>query len=160
MNTQTAFRHIFQLVLAGLLVIGISACTDQPDDDAMLSDTVGVDTAGTMTHDMGEMDGMHMDTVRVTLVEYDIDMPSTLPAGHTIFRVTNEGTMEHNFEVEGHGNEEVFPQDLQPGESQTMEVDLQEGSYVVYCPVGDHRSRGMEVDLTVELSMDTGRMTP
>lgn len=97
---------------------------------------------------MGDM--MGSDTVDVVLVEYDINMPSTLPAGTTIFRITNDGTMAHNFEVEGQGSEDVFPQDLQPGDSRTMEVDLQEGSYVVYCPIGDHRSRGMEVNLTVE----------
>lgn len=150
MNTAS-FRHGFQLVLFGLLVISLGACTDQPEEDGILGDTTAMptDTAGTMMGETGRMD-----TVEVSLVEYDINMPATLPAGHTVFRVTNDGTMEHNLEVEGQGSEDVFPQNLQPGETQTMEVDLQEGSYVVYCPVGDHRSRGMEVDLTVEPSAE------
>lgn len=156
-TTNTAsLRHVFQLVLIGLVIISLAACTDQPDEDGLLGDTTAMpmDTAGTMMGDTGRMDGMRTDTVEVSLVEYEINMPTTLPAGHTIFRVTNDGTMEHNLEVEGQGSEDVFPQNLQPGETQTMEVDLQEGSYVVYCPVGDHRSRGMEVDLTVEPSAE------
>lgn len=155
MNTAS-LRHVFQLVLISLVVISLAACTDQPEEDGLLDDTTAMpmDTAGTMMDQNRSMDGMRMDTVEVSLVEYDINMPATLPAGHTIFRVTNDGTMEHNIEVEGQGSEHVFPQNLQPGETQTMEVDLQEGSYVVYCPVGDHRSRGMEVDLTVEPSAE------
>ena len=154
-NTASPLRHVLHVTLTALVIVGLAACTDQPDDDAMLGDTTAMpmDTTGGMGN-MGHMTGS--DTVEVALVEYDINMPSTLPAGTTIFRVTNEGTMAHNFEVEGQGSEEVFPQDLQPGESRTMEVDLQEGSYVVYCPLGDHRSRGMEVDLTVEPSPGTG----
>ncbi len=154
MNTRPGFRRVFRVMLTGLIVITLSACTNQPDDDGIMDDTVGMpmDTVGGMTGEMGHMDGMHMDTVEVSLVEYDIDMPTTLPPGHTVFRVTNEGTMEHNFEVEGQGREEMFPQNLQPGEMQTMDVDLQAGTYVVYCPVGDHQSRGMQMSLTVAAS--------
>lgn len=154
-TTASPLRHAFRLVLIGFVAVGLSACTDQPDNDGMIGDTTAMpmDTAGTM---MGDMDTMRSDTVDVGLVEFDINMPTTLPAGRTIFRVTNEGTAEHNFEVEGQGMEHVFPQNLQPGETQTMEVELQEGSYVVYCPVANHRSRGMEVNLTVEPSAATG----
>ena len=46
------------------------------------------------------------ETVAVSLMEFAIDMPSELPAGPTTFEITNDGTIEHNFEVEGQGIEE------------------------------------------------------
>lgn len=90
------------------------------------------------------------EAVSVQLDDFSIEMPRTLPAGPTTFRVTNVGAVEHNFEVEGQGIEEEFDEDLEPGESRTLEVDLEAGEYSVYCPVGDHEDRGMTLTLTVE----------
>jgi glucose/arabinose dehydrogenase/uncharacterized cupredoxin-like copper-binding protein len=90
------------------------------------------------------------EAVQVSLVDGSIEMPDTLPAGPTTFEVTNNGTMEHNFEVEGGDIEEEFEENLQPGETQTMEIDLPAGEYHVYCPVADHAAQGMELTLTVE----------
>lgn len=161
MNKNRSTRHFLHIVLAGVVVVGLSGCTDRGDEELAPDDTLAVagDTTGMMMNDPGGMQAdpgamqghmaMEGDTVEVSLVDHDINMPSTLPPGFTVFRVTNQGDEEHNFEVEGQGDEHVFPQDLQPGETQTMEVDLQEGSYVVYCPVSNHRSLGMELNLTV-----------
>jgi len=88
-------------------------------------------------------------TVDVSLVEFAIEMPNSIPAGTVTFNVTNNGTVEHNFEIEGTGLEQVFEMNLQPGETQTMTVDLPAGTYEVYCPVGDHHDQGMELELTV-----------
>jgi glucose/arabinose dehydrogenase/uncharacterized cupredoxin-like copper-binding protein len=88
-------------------------------------------------------------TVQVSLVDGAIGMPDSLPAGPTVFEVTNNGTVEHNFEIEGQGIEQEFETDLQPGEIRTMEINLLPGEYEVYCPVGDHREHGMELTLTV-----------
>ncbi len=89
------------------------------------------------------------DTVAVSLTEYMIAMPAELPAGPTTFSITNDGTVEHNFEVEGQGIEEELAENLAPGASGTLEVDLQPGSYEIYCPVGHHADEGMRVELTV-----------
>jgi uncharacterized cupredoxin-like copper-binding protein len=87
--------------------------------------------------------------VDVSLTEFAIDMPTELPAGPTTFVVTNDGTIEHSLEIEGQGIEEELEPHLQPGESGTLEVDLAPGTYEVYCPVGNHREQGMELELTV-----------
>lgn len=87
--------------------------------------------------------------VQVSLVQWDIEMPETLPPGPTVFEVTNNGTFEHNFEIEGQGIEQVFDQNLASGETRTLEVDLPAGEYRVYCPVSNHAERGMELTLTV-----------
>lgn len=110
----------------------------------------GVDTAAD-----GEADGPSpaaSETARsvdVGLTEYRIDMPRSVPAGPTVFHVSNDGTEEHNFEVENGGMEEALDENLAPGETAMLEVDLEPGTYEVYCPVDDHDERGMRLDLEV-----------
>lgn len=109
----------------------------------------GPATTATALEGGGELDATPGGAVEVTLTDFRIDMPSTLPAGPTTFRVTNAGKAEHNFEVEGEGIETKLAQNLQPGESGSLEVDLQPGTYHVYCPVANHEERGMEMELMV-----------
>ncbi len=107
----------------------------------------------------GPEDGTAQDTaadeavaVDVSLAEWAIDAPTTLRAGRVTFNVVNDGTVPHNFEIEGEGIETLLDFDLQPGESTELEVDLEPGTYEVYCPVGEgsHRAQGMNLELTVE----------
>ncbi|HEV2066713.1 MAG TPA: cupredoxin domain-containing protein [Thermomicrobiales bacterium] len=112
--------------------------TPAPDETAVTPDA---EAASPVTQTAG--------TVEVTETEFAIDMPTELPAGPTTFVVTNAGTAEHNFEVEGQGIEEAFEQNLQPGETRELQVNLEPGTYEVYCPVGDHEDRGMRLELTV-----------
>lgn len=97
--------------------------------------------------------------VEVGLIEHEINMPDSIPAGPTVFEVTNNGSAPHNFEIEGQGIERVFEVNLQPGETQTMEVDLVPGSYTIYCPVGNHRQMGMELQLNMT-EADMAQATP
>jgi uncharacterized cupredoxin-like copper-binding protein len=88
-------------------------------------------------------------TVEVTLVDGQIQMENSLPAGPTTFNIVNNGTHEHSFEIEGGELEEELEPHLQPGESGTLTVDLPVGTYEVYCPVADHQAQGMTMQLTV-----------
>jgi len=87
------------------------------------------------------------DAVAVSLREFMIDMPAELPAGATTFEITNEGEFPHNFEIEG--VTDGFDDNLEPGDSGTLELDLEPGTYEIYCPVGDHAAQGMMLELTV-----------
>jgi plastocyanin len=90
-------------------------------------------------------------TIEMTASDFAFD-PSAVQVdqtGSVTFRLTNDGTFPHALEIEGQGIEEATAT-LQPGESGEVTVDFgEEGSYVLYCPVGDHRDRGMEGELTV-----------
>ncbi len=148
------------LALIGVALMGCppeeeTATEPPPEDPAMMEEPVEMDDADDMD-DMDDADEMddtdetaEMDSVEVTLIDGEIQMLETLPAGMTTFVITNSGDAVHNFEIEGDGIEEVLEDDLEPGESALMEVDLEPGTYEVYCPVADHAEEGMRMTLTV-----------
>ena len=73
-----------------------------------------------------------------------------MQAGTVTFKATNDGSVDHNLEVEGPEGEQELEQDLAPGQSGTLTVDLSKpGKYEFYCPVGGHRDLGMEGEITV-----------
>jgi uncharacterized cupredoxin-like copper-binding protein len=120
-------------VLSGLL-LALAACTTEGDEQA---------TEGTPAATAGGAN------IEVSLSEFAIEMPESVPAGVIAFDVGNVGSMPHNFEIEGESVEEVLPEDVQPGDSATLEVELAPGTYTVYCPIGNHREQGMERQLEV-----------
>jgi plastocyanin len=90
-------------------------------------------------------------TIEVHLSEYKLN-PSTVSVdtpGTYTFKAVNDGQSVHALEIEGHGVEEET-EDIQPGESAEITVDLQEaGDYELYCPVDDHRAMGMDGSVDV-----------
>jgi uncharacterized cupredoxin-like copper-binding protein len=89
-------------------------------------------------------------SVEVKLTEYKIEMPASVSAGATTFKVTNTGKEAHGFEIEGNGIEKALKPRLKKGESGSLQVDLKPGTYEVYCPVLGHKRRGMSLNLTVK----------
>jgi uncharacterized cupredoxin-like copper-binding protein len=73
----------------------------------------------------------------------------SLSAGTYTFEVVNEGSGTHDFVVERDGNDVAGTENIAPGASTTLTVDLEPGEYVFYCSVADHRAMGMEVTVTV-----------
>ena len=76
--------------------------------------------------------------------------PPTIPvdAGTVTFKLTNNGETSHALEIEGNGIEEGSDT-IGPGESTELTVDLAEGEYEIYCPVGNHKDMGMVGTVTV-----------
>ena len=90
--------------------------------------------------------------VQVRLSEWKVALtPATVPSGPVVFRVTNAGSIDHAFEVEGQGVERSTPQ-LKPGADTALEMTLAQGNYETYCPVGkgSHRMLGMKGMLNVQ----------
>ena len=88
--------------------------------------------------------------VEVQLTEHHIDMPKSIEHGKTAFVVHNSGKEKHNFEIQGEGIEKKFMADLGPNDSKVLHVTLKPGTYKVTCPVKDHESEGMRMNLTVK----------
>jgi uncharacterized cupredoxin-like copper-binding protein len=119
------------------------------------------------------------ETVDITLQEFAIGVtPSSVPAGEVTFEVTNEGpedvhefvvlrtdlaptelpTDENGVVLEEGGGIEVFDEieDIPVGESESLTLDLDGGSYVLICNIWDedeqeaHYAEGMRASFTVE----------
>ena len=71
---------------------------------------------------------------------------STVAAGRITIVAKNEGALTHGLGLEGLGTEQF----IRPGDTLTREVTVRPGTIIVYCPVSDHRSRGMQATLTVQ----------
>jgi len=100
-------------------------------------------------------------TIAVSEQEFSI-MPRSISLTQTgtyTFKVTNDGQIPHALEVEGQGVEQKTAP-IQPGSSATLTVDLpKNGSYEVYCPIDDHRSKGMEASMAVGGMAGSGTTT-
>jgi len=87
--------------------------------------------------------------VTVDETEFRLDLSQTgLEPGTYTFVVRNAGATDHALELEGPGIDEAATSILAPGESAELTVTLEEGSYVLYCPVEDHAERGMKLELS------------
>jgi uncharacterized cupredoxin-like copper-binding protein len=77
--------------------------------------------------------------------------PSTVTVdapGTYTFEAMNDGGVDHALEIEGNGIEERTDT-IAPGESASVNVDLEAGTYEMYCPISNHRDLGMSGEITV-----------
>jgi plastocyanin len=90
-----------------------------------------------------------LETIEVTMREYRIE-PATIkldePGVYT-FLITNAGSVEHVFEVEGKGLESEIT--VVPKETVDWTLRLPVGRYEVVCPLDEHEEKGMEASLIV-----------
>jgi plastocyanin len=140
---------------AGVLALGLAACggnSTTSAGSAPTSSTAGSAAAGTASSGSASASGSDTAGTTVTATEADFSIAlssSTLPAGTYTFTVKNAGKATHSLTVEGPGGVDMTSDTVQGGQSTTMTVTLQPGTYDVYCPIGNHRGMGMETTLTV-----------
>jgi len=90
-------------------------------------------------------------TVQVKLSEWKVALsPATIPPGTVRFEITNTGKVPHALEIEGRGIEKSTPR-IAPGDRATLTLNLRDGTYEAYCPVGrgSHKMLGMATHLSV-----------
>ena len=90
----------------------------------------------------------------IGLSEWKIESPmDTLPAGRYTFRVENTGSRQHALDIEGNGKEWETG-DIRPGGASELTVELEPGTYELYCPVEEkdveHDDRGMKRKIVVK----------
>jgi len=83
--------------------------------------------------------------VKVRLSDNKLELLNEKPIGPglTVFEVTNEGKTEHGFVIEGMDVSQMLDENLKPGETKTISVELKPSGYRIYCPLDDHRNKGM-----------------
>lgn len=131
-------------VVAGAMAL-VGCGGDDETTSSAASTTESTDTAAAGGGGSGE-------SIPVSETEFAIDPADpTVKAGTVSFEVTNDGSITHNLEIEGPDGEQKLDQDLEAGDSGTLEVDLSKpGTYEWYCPISNHRDQGMEGEVTVE----------
>jgi uncharacterized cupredoxin-like copper-binding protein len=145
-TTRRSYAPAAAIAAALVLVLAVSSCGGDEGEDTIAAPTTTTEGATGATGAQGEAQ-----TVDVSETEFAIDpVNPRVNAGTVTFDVSNDGELVHNLEVEGGGVEETLEQDLQPGDSGELTVELEPGSYEWYCPIGDHAEQGMEGELTVE----------
>jgi iron uptake system EfeUOB component EfeO/EfeM len=89
--------------------------------------------------------------VPVTVSEWKVTLArDTVRAGSVTFRVKNDGSVVHGFQVLGEGVDKGTPQ-IAAGQSASLTVNLKPGTYEVYCPMAEnsHKMAGMSKKITV-----------
>lgn len=127
------------------------AADDQAGDD-QAADDQAADDAEPPADDQANAADDGVNVVGVVLTEFEIRMPTVLPAGPTQLNITNIGTLPHNLVIEGPGGTGTLNANLDPQTSGQLTGDFVPGTYTVFCPVGNgaHRANGMELTVTFE----------
>jgi uncharacterized cupredoxin-like copper-binding protein len=68
---------------------------------------------------------------------------ASVPSGAVTFNIKNDGTVDHEFEIQGNGIDQKTGT-ITPGQSTTLKVNLTAGKYEVWCPVPGHKELGMD----------------
>jgi uncharacterized cupredoxin-like copper-binding protein len=145
MRFKRRFAALF--VVAVAVAVPIAGCGGGDDNDNTSADTGGATEASTGAAATGSGK-----TVDLTAVDYKFNpSDSTLNQGDVTFRLTNDGQTGHSLEIEDvNGQDEEIEGEVQPGDSNTLTVNLPPGKYEFYCPVDDHKEMGMEGEITVK----------
>jgi plastocyanin len=146
---HSRWRFVALLAVGAAFAVPVAGCGDDDDDDG--GGEAGATATATQAQETAPAGGGGGETVDMSLTDFALNPANpTVQAGSVTFNVTNDGQAPHALEVEGPGGE-VETETLSGGGSEKLTVDLNEpGSYVIYCPVGNHRQMGMEGQVTVE----------
>ncbi len=150
-------------IFAAAVLMTLNACGDDDDDDSTPSD------ASSDSRSDGGDAAVRGTAVDVTMADYMFTLSrSSVPAGTVTFTATNNGTHPHEMVIvqtdlppamlptamDGSVDEEMLDvadeiEEIEPGSSDTLTLDLDAGTYVLFCNVDDHYSRGMYIAFTV-----------
>lgn len=149
-----------------ILALLLAACTGSPDTTSSGSGDVPSETAttsapgaatpsgsdpssaSTASTAPAEPDAAESAVVEVSAVEFTYIVSTTeVPAGTVVFELRNDGGADHDLVLEGGPGGATAV--IGPQETATLSVDLDPGTYTLYCSIGNHRALGMEFQITV-----------
>lgn len=141
---MTTRRPLRLAAISAALALTVAGCGDESRDEASTTNTTPAPAQAT-TEKQAEP-GIAVTEREFAIEPKDVEVPK---AGTVTFTIRNAGGTEHALEVEGpKGEEETDP--IAPGASATLKVVLDKpGRYEWYCPIGDHKDRGMRGTIVV-----------
>lgn len=137
-----------------VLLLATAGCGEQAGQDARVeeADRLMEDTlaGNTSTAD----DAPNRNEMTFILEEWTIRLgQDTTTAGPARFRVRNYGDFGHGFVAERDGQQWTI-EEIPPGEWAHLDLELEPGTYRLYCPIeddeGDHSEQGIEAFLHVQ----------
>lgn len=132
-------RKVFT-TLAALPVLALSACSSGDGDPAV----------ATATESGATSNAVNSTQIIVSENEFSINVPNPqLTPGTYTFVVENSGSVSHDLVIEGPGVESRRTPRIESGGSGELSVNLEPGSYTLWCSVGNHRELGMSTEITV-----------
>ena len=141
-RTGTARTRLTGAAAAGGLALLLSACGGS--STAKTADAGG--TAGSPPASAAAA-GM---SVTATETEFGIALSQTsFSPGTYTFTVVDKGHATHALTVSGPGLAATSSSNVNGGESTSMTVTLQKGTYRLFCPIGNHAQLGMDTKITV-----------
>jgi len=152
-------KILLTIIISAAISFGVARAQEGPaekakdvaEDTAEATKEAAKDTAHGVKKAVKEVTGAATGhRVNVTMTEYHFDMPATAKAGKTTFVIKNAGRKEHAFEIKGQGIDQKLSPNPKPGQTATLQVDLNPGSYNINCPLPFHTMRGMKTTLTVK----------
>jgi plastocyanin len=130
----------------GLAAVVLSAAACGGGSSTSTANTSATTAGGTAASGTAAGGGTVV-TVGETEFKLALSTSSFSPGAYT-FKAVNNGKIVHSLEITGPGVQATTP-DLQPGQSAELHVNLQDGSYDVFCPIDSHKSLGMNAEITV-----------
>ena len=129
-HRPTISRGRAAAVALALLASTLAGCSRESDEN----------TAGGGDTSPGQV------AIEVELTDDAIEMPDEIPAGSVAFEVTNSGTLEHGFTIEG---TDASLDSLAPDQRDTVTVVLEPGTHTAFSAVESDRSDGLERSFAV-----------
>ena len=122
-------RTLLSLAGAAALAITLTACGDSGDDSASSSDCTTTSSSVTVAAE---------DALKFDADSYEAE------AGCVELNYTNEGSIAHTLLIKGKSGFK-----LSIGDTDTGTIELEPGTYTLFCDVAGHEAAGMKADLTV-----------
>ncbi len=139
-------RTIIALAVAAAVFAGCGGDDDEPESAATPAPTQEETAAEPAAGGGGE--ALTLSSPEDGSLRFDKE-ELTAPAGSVSITYSNPSQVPHAVAIDGNGVDESG-ETVTASDAPPLTVDLDPGEYAFYCPVGQHRSAGMEGTLTVE----------
>jgi uncharacterized cupredoxin-like copper-binding protein len=147
---RTLPRLVRGVAVLALGLGALTACGGSSDNSGSAA-TTSSSAAASSTAASESSGGGQSQSLTATETNFKITFDKTdLTAGSYDITVDNKGSATHNLTVEEDGTVKAKTDNLAPGASATLTVDLDAGEYVFYCSIDGHRAMGMELTVQVK----------
>lgn len=135
-----------RVVTAATLVLLLGACSSTSADNSTTNPPAAYGAGASASPSVAPVGT----SVGVVEKEFSItlDKASFTPGDYT-FSIRNQGSFPHNLTIEGPGVDSKASPTLSAGDSGSLTVALQKGSYELSCSVPGHKDKGMDIKITV-----------